>query len=195
MLTTDQIIAAQKANLETLFGLTQKAFEGIEKLVELNLQAGRAALAESAANAQSLLSVKDAQELLALQASLMQPLAEKATAYSRQLYEIASSTGAEFAKATEDQTADFQGRFMALVDNVSRNAPAGSETAVGVMRNAINTAASAMASVQQAVKKASEVTETNLHKLANTALESAQNTTNAALAAAQNTASSVTKKG
>ena len=194
MLTAEQVVAAQKANLETLFGLTQKAFEGIEKLVELNLQAGRAALAESAANAQSLLSVKDAQELLALQASLMQPLAEKATAYSRQLYEIASSTGAEFAKATEDQNADFQSRFMALVDNLSRNAPAGSETAVGVMRNAINTATSAMASVQQAVKKASEVSETNLHKLANTALESAQNTTQAAMTAAQNTVNAA-KKG
>ena len=34
-LTADQILAAQKANLETLFGLTTKAFEGVEKLVEL----------------------------------------------------------------------------------------------------------------------------------------------------------------
>ena len=34
MLTAEQIIAAHKANLETLFGLTTKAFEGVEKLVE-----------------------------------------------------------------------------------------------------------------------------------------------------------------
>ena len=45
MLTAEQIIAAQKANIETLFGLTQKAFEGVEKLVELNVQATKAALA------------------------------------------------------------------------------------------------------------------------------------------------------
>jgi hypothetical protein len=48
MLTAEQIVAAQKANIETLFGLTQKAFEGVEKLVELNVQATKAALAESA---------------------------------------------------------------------------------------------------------------------------------------------------
>ena len=36
MLTADQIIAAHKANIETLFGLTNKAFEGVEKLVELS---------------------------------------------------------------------------------------------------------------------------------------------------------------
>ena len=29
-LTTEQILAAHKANIETLFGLTSKAFEGVE---------------------------------------------------------------------------------------------------------------------------------------------------------------------
>ena len=105
MLTAEQIIAAQKSQVETLFGLTQKAFEGVEKLVELNLQATKAALAESANNTQALLGVKDAQELLNLQASMMQPLAEKSVAYSRHLYDIASGTSAEFSKAAE-ATAD-----------------------------------------------------------------------------------------
>lgn len=31
MLTAEQIMASHKANIETLFGLTQKAFEGVEK--------------------------------------------------------------------------------------------------------------------------------------------------------------------
>src|SRR5688572_24224260 len=106
MLTAEQILAAQKANVETLFGLTTKAFEGVEKLVELNLTASKAALAEAAGTTQSVLAVKDAQELLALQASLFQPLAEKTAAYSRHLYDIASSTGAEFGKACEGQPAE-----------------------------------------------------------------------------------------
>jgi hypothetical protein len=61
-------------------------------------------------------SVKDAQELLALQASLFQPLAEKAAAYSRHLYDIASGTSAEFSKAFEGQAADAQKQFAQLVD-------------------------------------------------------------------------------
>ena len=47
MLTSEQIMASHKANIETLFGLTHKAFEGVEKLVELNVQATKAALAVS----------------------------------------------------------------------------------------------------------------------------------------------------
>ena len=88
MLTPEQILASHKANVETLFGLTNKAFEGVEKLVELNVGAARAALNDSANQAQAALSVKDAQELLALQASLLQPAAEKAASYSRHLYDL-----------------------------------------------------------------------------------------------------------
>ena len=92
MLTAEQVIASQKATVETLFGLTNKAFAGVEKLVELNVQASKAALAETANQTQALMGVKDAQELLALQAGLMQPLAEKTAAYSRHLYDIATGT-------------------------------------------------------------------------------------------------------
>ncbi len=176
MLTAEQIVAAQKANIETLFGLTQKAFEGVEKLVELNVQATKAALSESANSAQALLSVKDAQELLALQANLMQPLAEKTVAYSRHLYDIASGTGAEFGKAAEAQAAETQKKFLAVVDNAAKNAPAGSETAVAVMKSAVSAANNAMESVQKAVKQATEMAEANF----NTVTASAVNATKTA---------------
>jgi phasin family protein len=174
MLTTEQMIAAQKANIETLYGLTQKAFEGVEKLVELNLQATKAALADTANSTQAIMSVKDAQELLALQAQLMQPLAEKATAYSRQLYEIAAGTGGEFAKAAEGQAVDAQQKFMNVVDNVAKNAPAGSETAVTVMKNAVAAATTAMESVQKAVKQASDMADANFKSFSGAAAQAAK---------------------
>jgi phasin family protein len=170
MLTAEQIVAAQKANIETLFGLTQKAFEGMEKLVELNVQATKAALSESANSTQAMLSVKDAQELLTLQASLMQPLAEKTVAYSRHLYDIASGTSAEFGKAAEAQASDAQKKFMSVVDNASKNAPAGSETAVAVMKSAVSAANNAMESVQKAVKQATEMAEANFNTVTSSAV-------------------------
>lgn len=177
MLTAEQIVAAHKANIETLFGLTQKAFEGVEKLVELNVQATKSALAESANNAQAVLSVKDAQELLALQASLMQPLAEKAVAYSRHLYDIASGTGAEFGKVAEAQAAEAQQKFMAVVDNAAKNAPAGSEAAVAVMKSAVASANNAMESVQKAVKQATEMAEANFNTVTAQAVSASKATT------------------
>ena len=135
VLTVEQVVAAQKANIETLFGLTNKAFEGVEKIVELNMTASKAALSEVAGHTQTVLSVKDVQELIALQSGLLQPLAEKAAAYSRHLYDIASSTGAEFTKAVEGQASDAQSKFAALVDSAAKNAPAGSEAAVAILKS------------------------------------------------------------
>lgn len=170
MLTAEQIMASQKANMETLFGLTNKAFEGVEKLVELNVQASKAALAETANQTQAFMGVKDAQELLALQAGLMQPLAEKTAAYSRHLYDIATGTTAEFGKALEGQAADAQAKFMGLVDGAAKNAPAGSETAVAVMKSAVAAANNAFESVQKAVKQASDMAEANFAAVSNTAV-------------------------
>ena len=176
MLTVDQVMAANKANVETLFGLTSKAFEGIEKLVELNLAASKAVLSEASSQAQTVLSIKDAQELLALQSNLLQPLAEKTASYSRNVYDIATGTGAEFGKAFEAQTAEAQQKFMSLVESTAKNAPAGSETAVAFMKGAVAAASSAMESVQKSVKQATELVESNYHAVTSNAVNAAKPT-------------------
>jgi phasin family protein len=170
MLTVEQVMASHKANLETLVGLTNKAFEGVEKIVELNLTASKAALAEAGDHAKAVLSVKDAQELLTLQSGLMQPLAEKTAAYNRHLYDIASGSVAEFTRAFEEQSAEHQKKFMGLVDTAAKNAPAGTETAVAVMKSTVAAANNALESVQKAVKQATEVAESNFNTVTSTAV-------------------------
>ena len=170
MLTAEQVLASHKANIETLFGLTHKAFEGVEKLVELNVQATKAALAETANHTQAVLGVKDAQELLALQAGLVQPLAEKTAAYSRHLYDIASAAGADIGKNFEAQTAEAPKKVVGLVDSAAKNAPAGSETAVAVLKSAVAAANNAFESVQKAVKQASDIAEANFNTVAASAV-------------------------
>jgi len=174
MLTVEQVMASQKATVETLLGLTTKAFEGVERIVELNLTASKAALAETSETAKAFLSVKDAQELMALQSGLLQPLAEKTAAYSRHLYDIATGSTAELSKAFEGQAAEAQQKFMGLVDNVAKNAPAGSESAVAVMKSAVAAASNAMESVQKAVQQATEVAEANFNAVSATAVNAAK---------------------
>ncbi|MBS0448596.1 MAG: TIGR01841 family phasin [Proteobacteria bacterium] len=177
MLTPEQVIAAQKTNVEMLFGLSNKAFEGLEKLVELNLQATKAALGEVAETTKAALSVKDAQELLALQAGLLQPAAEKVAAYSRHVYDIAAATNAEVTKVAEATAADAQIKFMAVVDTAVKNAPAGTENAVALVKSAVSAANNAFESVQKAVKQASDVAEANFQALSNSAVKATQTAT------------------
>ena len=175
--TADQFVAAQKAQLETLFGLTAKAFEGVEKLVELNLQVAKTSLAEAAETSTAMLSIKDAQELLNLQASLLQPAAEKAASYSRHVYDIVAGTQAEVTKAAEATLADGQKKVLSLVDTAVKNAPAGSESAVALVKSAVAAANNAFESVQKAAKQATEVAEANFTAMTNTAVKAAQTAT------------------
>jgi len=179
MLTAEQVVAAQKANIETLFGLTNKAFEGVEKLVELNLQVAKAALGEVADTTRAALSVKDAQELLALQATMLQPAAEKAASYSRHLYDIAAATQAEVTKVAEAQFAEAQKTFASSVDTALKNAPAGSENAVALVKSAMAAANNAYESVSKAAKQAADVAEANFTAVTNTAVKASQAATKA----------------
>jgi len=184
MLTAEQFAAAQKANVETLFGLTNKAFEGVEKLVELNLQVAKAAIGEAAETTRAALSVKDAQELLSLQAGLLQPAAEKAAAYSRHLYDIAAATNAEVTRVAEETAAENQKKFMSVVDSAVKNAPAGTENAVALVKSAVAAANNAFEGVQKAAKQAADVAEANFQAVTSTAVKATQGATTKAKRAA-----------
>lgn len=173
MLTAEQILAAHKANVEALFGLSHKAFEGVEKLVELNIQLAKTTLTEASELAHASLAAKDPQELLNLQSQLLQPAAEKAVAYSRHLYDIATSTQAEVSKVAEAQLAEAQKKVTTLVDTAVKNAPAGTESTVAIVKSAITAANNAVESVQKAVKHASDVAEANFQAVSSCAAKAA----------------------
>jgi phasin family protein len=170
LMTPEQITAAQKANLDTLFGLTNKAFEGFEKLVQLV----KSTFAEIQQNAQQALSVKEPQALLELPAGPMQAFAEKALSYGRQVYEIASSMQAEFAKVAEARYEAQSGRVQTLVDDLAKSAPAGSEAAVAVMRSAITAANTAYETVHKATQQAVEIVEGNFNTAVSAAAQAAR---------------------
>jgi phasin family protein len=162
-LTPEQIAAAQKANLETLSGLTNQALKSIEQLVELNMHIAKQSLGESMSSARKALEIKDIQQLLAHQAEAVQPMAEKIMAYSRHLYELAHETQASFTKSAEQELQAGQKKINALVEDWTKNAPAGSEAAVTAMKQAIASATNVFETSQKAVKHAVEVAQTNLN--------------------------------
>jgi len=171
-MTTEQVTAANKANLETLVGLTTKAFSGVEKLIELNLTAAKSTLADSQKQTHASMSAKDTQELLALQASLFHTLAEKAVAYNSHLFEIATGTSSHFQDHVESKVAQAQNMLHGMVDNVAKNAPAGSEAAIAAFQSALSAGNTALDSVQKAVKQATEVVQTNYKHITDSALKS-----------------------
>lgn len=168
-LTPEQIAAAQKANLETLSGLTNQALKSIEKLVELNVHIAKQSLGEGMSNAKKALEIKDIQQLLAHQAEAVQPMAEKIMAYSRHLYELAHETQASFTQSAEKEFQAGQKKMNTLVEDWTRSAPTGSDAAITMMKQAMASATNVFETSQKAVKHAVEVAQTNLSNAANAA--------------------------
>ncbi|MFN3956345.1 MULTISPECIES: phasin family protein [Tepidimonas] len=170
MITADQLVALHKKNVTTAFDLADKTLAGVEKLAELNLQAMKTLLSESAGHAEAALAVKDMQDLVALHNAIVQPVGEKVASYHRHVYDIASGVQAEVAKVLEAQAQEAHKQFLALLDGMVKNAPQGTEPAVAAVKQAVSTAAAAMESVQKAVKQAAELADANLKAVASTAV-------------------------
>jgi phasin family protein len=158
----EQFAATQQANLTAAAGLSQSAFASFERLVELNMAAGKAAVSESFSSMQALMGAKSPQDLMAVQAALVQPAFEKSVSYGRHLSDIAQSTGAEFTKAVESKMAESEQAVKSLVENSLKNAPAGSDAAVAVLKTAMEASQNAAETLKKAAKQAAESAEASM---------------------------------
>jgi phasin family protein len=160
--TPEQIQAANKATVEALLAVANTQFTALEKLATIQASAVKSAFEESVANTRALLGAKDVQEFVTLQNSFTQPAIEKAIAYSKSVYEIATEANAELSKVAERRVAEWNENFVTLLDKVSKNAPAGSDVAVAAVKSMLAAANSAYDNLSKAAKQATEIAEANV---------------------------------
>ena len=176
----DQLSNAAKANFDAQIAavteLTNKAFASVAQLVELNVNAAKASLEQSTATAQRLMAAKDPQEFFAL-STQNPPSAETAIAYSRNLASIASTAQAEFPRAAEAQIAETTRKVTALIEDIAKNAPAGSENAIAVLKTAMTNANAAYEQLTKTTRQASDTMEANVSSVVNQFSQAAEKAT------------------
>jgi phasin family protein len=167
--TPEQIQAANKANVEAFLAVANAQFAAFEKLATIQAGAVKTAFEDSIANTRALLGAKDVQEFVSLQNSLAQPTLDKAIAYSKSVYEVATGANAELSKVTERRVAEWNENFVTLLDKVSKNAPAGSDVAVAAVKSMLAAANSAYDNLNKVAKQATEIAEANVAAATETA--------------------------
>ncbi|MBI5920367.1 MAG: phasin family protein [Betaproteobacteria bacterium] len=178
--TPEQLANTSKSNVEALLTLANTAFASAERLAALNLNTARSLLEDSVSSAKTLLGVKDIQGFVALQTTLAQPAVEKAVAYSRSIYEIATQTQEEVSKIVESQFAETNRNVASALDKAAKNAPAGSDVAVAAVKSAIAAANSAYDSMTKAAKQVAEITEANVAAATSATVKAVGTASNAA---------------
>lgn len=186
-----EFIDSQKATVDAVVALQGVLFDGFEKLVDLNLKVMKASLEEASEKAHQALSVKDAQEAVAMSASLVQPTAEKAVAYTKHVYDIVSGVQAELSKLVEGKVSESQKQITDAVEQITRNAPGGSEAAVAMLKSTLAQANAAYESLTKAAKQAAEITEKNMRAATTASFKAA---TDAATGAAKTAARATAKR-
>ena len=103
-----QLFPAQSIQVQNLFGALQAAFDGVEKLTELNLQVVKTSLAENQVILEKALATRSPQEFVELSTSVAKATAEKASLYGKQVKEIVSNMQSEAVTTAKSQMAEYQ---------------------------------------------------------------------------------------
>ncbi len=162
----EQFTTAARAQLESQLhmatAVTDSMIDSMEKVIGLNLQAAKASLDNSVGNVQQLLTVKDPQEFLSVSSTQSQPQTDIALTYARHLASIATTAHFELAKAAETQVTESSRQLVSLLDSFGKVAPAGADTAITMMKSAIDNVSSGYAQLNRSAKVAIEAMEQNM---------------------------------
>jgi phasin family protein len=164
--TPEQLIAMNKANMESVMKFAGVAIEGTERMIDLQMKAAKSAFADGIESAKALAAVKDFQQFAALKDTMAQPTMEKATAYAKSVYDLTSETQAEFSKLIEAQVADFNKEVVTTLDKMMKSAPAGSEVGVAAVKSAIASVNAAYDNLTKVGKQFAQATQSNLEAAA-----------------------------
>ena len=103
-----------------------------EKTILRDRHTARTLLEETVSNTKAAFEIKSPDQLLTFQKSLALPAIEKAVAYSKSVYAVAVEANTGLSKFAETKASELNQNFVSLLDEASKNAPAGSDVGVAI---------------------------------------------------------------
>jgi phasin family protein len=157
----EKFVAYNRGNLETTLQAVNIALGGAERLMELQLAAAKSMVADGARTAKALTEVKDAKQLATV---TVEPQAEKAAAYARNMYEVAVKAQADFVRLMEERAAELNQETIETLEQVAKTAPAGTgaDALVAAMKQAVSASSTAYGAMAKAAKQVADMTEANV---------------------------------
>jgi len=165
----EQFAQATKAlfefQLETFNSLTSKAVQGLEQVVQLNINTARTGIEDSLARGREISQAADPKLAMAAASAKMQNLTNL-VGYNQQLSQIISEIHNEFTRAADAHLAEAKSNLSALIYDVTKNVRPGSENAVEIVKAAIDNAFKGYEQVTTATRQAVAAFEEQLARAA-----------------------------
>ena len=158
----EQVAAAGKAQLEASVRFATIAAEGAEKLLDLQFKNAKTAFDEIVKSTKAFTELKDVSQVASWAGTSFQPSLDKATAYAKSFYDVATGTQQEISALLEEQVGEFNKNVNVALDAALKSAPPGSEAAVAAAKSVIDVANSVYDTVAKATRQLSTLTEANV---------------------------------
>jgi phasin family protein len=163
----DKFVALNKTQAETGFMMVRIGFETLEKLARLNLEAAKLLFQEGVETVQAAATVKDAGQFLAIGNGVGSGSANKLLGYSRNVYEITASAGAEIGELLEQRLLESAQEMLSWVDEGLKGSPFGQpEGVTTATKAAMANAASIIEGISKATRQAASYADANVRATA-----------------------------
>lgn len=157
----NQLAAQQKSNIDTLLSVSQATFGNIERLLNLNINAARSALEESAAQAKASVSGNNGVQAL-FQANQAQQAFAKVTAYLEDVRQIANQTQQELTEIIEAQRSEASDNLVEAMEEFAKTGPAGSALAASTLKSMFAMGNSAYDKLNDTAKQVAQISEAQI---------------------------------
>ena len=155
-----------KSNIDTQLasasGLMVEALENAGRFAELNMEIAKLSRERLSVAGKQLVSATEPQEFMTLIAVHAQSNVEIALSYVRRAVSIASRSHGELTRATEAQITAINRKVETVVDEATRNAPAGSQHAIALVKSVIGQAGAGYKRISNTAYQAVYVLEANV---------------------------------
>lgn len=175
--------SAAEAQVVALSSASDSLLSAVEHLAALNLNTTRAVLDDAIALGRAAAAVREPKAWFELQLGMIVPALQKSFAYARAVGGIATQARSELLGLAESGVSQSLQGVIATLENLDRNAPAGSATgsrfAAEALKSAVANASSAYDGASQAVKQVSAAAEASADHAATATVDAIDQATKA----------------
>ena len=161
MIGTQQFGTWNNAAVDSVLNFARFGLNTPERVVALNLETGRAVLADATKSAQGF-EIKDLQDVGALRARIAETGWSKVSTYSKATYEVLADAQAELTATVEQRVAQLQQQSAATLENVAKSAPAGTEPFIALLKSGLSVSTSALDTATKAARQFGNLADTNI---------------------------------
>ncbi|MDE2342829.1 MAG: phasin family protein [Betaproteobacteria bacterium] len=149
----EQVTEFNKSALNAALQLAKISLDTAERLVGLNLEAGKETFTDASDALRTLSDVRDPQGLLDLRTKLTEKSVEQFTAFSRSLYDVSAHAQSQISALLEAHVADWNQSVAKSIDQAIKAAPAGADVAIAAVKSTVAATAAALDGVTKTAKQ------------------------------------------